>query len=112
MNKKLGIVFLVLASLAAVLSFYFQWYDEGEFGTECEERVLYDQPCLAPVLRGGFPLAYVIDDVGVSVVGQLTLFDLVDDFLPISFLLDILIYFLLFTGIWYWVQEFRFRNAP
>lgn len=39
-------------------------------------------------------------------MGQLALL-LIDDFLPFSFLLDLLIYFLLLTGIWNRVQKMR-----
>lgn len=104
MSRKRVLVFFLVSFLLTLTSFTYQWYDEGEFGTECEQRILYDQPCLVPVLRGGFPLAYVIDAAGISVMGVLEEPVIVDDFLPIAFLLDILIYFLLLTGIWYWVR--------
>ena len=51
-----------------------------------------DELCLAPVLKGGFPLAYVYDTPGVSVEGKLNIFG-EDRFRAGRFLLDLLIYF-------------------
>lgn len=51
-----------------------------------------DQFCYAPVLKGGFPFAYIYDTPGVSVEGKLSLGE--DKFRGGRFLLDVLIYFL------------------
>ena len=53
-----------------------------------------DQFCYSPVLKGGFPLAYVYDTPGVSVEGKLSILG-EDRFKPGPFLLDLLIYFAL-----------------
>jgi hypothetical protein len=52
-----------------------------------------DEFCYAPVLKGGFPLAYIYDTPGVSVEGKLSLME--DHFRAGRFLLDVLMYFAL-----------------
>jgi hypothetical protein len=55
-----------------------------------------DAPCLQPVLKGGFPVAYIFDAPGVSVEGKL-FFE--DDFYPWSFAFDFCIYVLVMISI-------------
>jgi hypothetical protein len=52
-----------------------------------------DEFCYSPVLKGGFPLAYIYDSPGVSVEGKLSLGE--DKFRGGRFVLDVLIYFAL-----------------
>lgn len=48
-------------------------------------------PCLEPVLKGGFPFAYLFDAPGISVEGQLAF---VEDQLHVgALILDIAVYF-------------------
>ena len=49
-----------------------------------------DEFCYSPVLKGGFPLAYIYDTPGVSVEGKLSLGE--DKFRVGRFVLDVLIY--------------------
>ena len=54
-----------------------------------------DQDCLEPVLNAGLPLAYLFDQPGVSV--ERKLFILQDNFRPLPFTLDFLVYLSLVT---------------
>ena len=49
-------------------------------------------PCLEPVLNGGFPFAYLFDAPGISIEHQLSFGE--DDLRPISLMLDIIVYFI------------------
>lgn len=60
-------------------------------GNLCGPRA--DGPCLRPALKGGFPAAYLVDRPGVSVEGQLSLWE--DELLPLALLVDIVFYVLL-----------------
>ena len=51
--------------------------------------------CYRPVLKGGFPVAYLLDAPGVSVEGQLAFIE--DDFQPVAFTLDVAVYFAVAT---------------
>jgi hypothetical protein len=48
-------------------------------------------PCYRPVLKGGFPFAFLFDTPGVSVEGKLSFFE--DTLHPRALLLDITVYF-------------------
>ena len=48
-------------------------------------------PCYRPVLKGGFPFAYLFDTPGVSVEGKLSFFE--DTLHPVALFLDITVYF-------------------
>ena len=61
---------------------------EGE-GSGCQTA----DPCRVPVLGAGFPLAYLVDEPGVSVQGVLHLIE--DEFWPEAFALDFLAYYVL-----------------
>ena len=50
-----------------------------------------DEFCYKPVLKGGFPLAYIYDAPGVSVEGKLSIGE--DKFRGRGFLVDVLLYF-------------------
>ena len=47
--------------------------------------------CYRPVLKGGFPVAYLFDAPGVSVEDQLAFVE--DHFRPVAFVLDVAFYF-------------------
>lgn len=51
----------------------------------------FNEPCLKPVLKGGFPVAYLFDVPGVSVQGKLSFGE--DEFRPAAFVLDAGVYF-------------------
>ena len=54
-----------------------------QFSDMCGPRS--DQPCLRPSLKGGYPMAFVVDTPGVSVENQL-FFE--DRFIPLGFVVD------------------------
>jgi hypothetical protein len=49
-------------------------------------------PCTAGVLQGGWPLAYLVDRPGISVMGQLAPVE--DLFLPIAFAADVVAFWI------------------
>jgi hypothetical protein len=51
--------------------------------------------CYRPVLKGGFPVAYLFDAPGVSVEDQLAFIE--DDFQLVAFTLDVALYFAVVT---------------
>jgi hypothetical protein len=51
--------------------------------------------CYRPVLKGGFPVAYLFDAPGVSVEDQLAFIE--DNFQPVAFTLDVALYFAVAT---------------
>jgi hypothetical protein len=87
-----GIARALLAALAlAFASFAYQrrGTELVVVGNVCGPHA--DQLCLAPVLKGGFPLPFIYDSPGVSVEGKLAL---AEDRLYLSaFALDVLVYF-------------------
>jgi len=71
-----------------------------------------DDPCLEPVLKGGFPFAYLFDAPGISVERQLAF---VEDQLHVgALILDIAIYFALVLAAILAVHRARTRlkSAP
>jgi hypothetical protein len=59
-----------------------------------------DDLCYKPVLKGGFPVAYLFDAPGVSVEDQLAFFE--DNFHPDAFGLDVALYLaLILLGRWF-----------
>jgi hypothetical protein len=61
------------------------------YGNLCGPRA--DDPCLEPVLKGGYPLAYLVDTPGIAVERKLAFVE--DQLLPSALILDIAIYFML-----------------
>ena len=58
--------------------------------------------CARPVVVGGFPLSYISDNHGVSVVGRISLFSALigeDSFRWRPFWLNVVIYFLIIAGL-------------
>lgn len=52
-----------------------------------------NDPCYKPALKGGFPFAYLYDQPGISVQGQLAFIE--DEFRVGGLILDIAVYFVL-----------------
>jgi hypothetical protein len=46
----------------------------------------HDQPCRQPSLKGGYPLAFLVDTPGVSVENRLFVGE--DQFVPLAFIVD------------------------
>jgi hypothetical protein len=91
---------LVIASTLALLSVLVQRAgpEQVQYGNLCGPTS--SDPCYRPVLKGGFPFAYLFDAPGVSVEGKLSFVE--DTLHPEALLLDITVYFvailLLFTA--------------
>ena len=94
------------ALLITALMFLFPWYADGVVGNVCGPQG--NEICIGPVLRAGFPFAYIIDNPGVSVVGRLEGF-LIDEFIVWAFVLDMLIYAVVLYGIWFIVRTLKTR---
>jgi hypothetical protein len=60
-----------------------------QYGNLCGPTA--SDPCYGPVMKGGFPFAYLFDTPGVSVVGKLSFFE--DTLHPGALLIDITAYF-------------------
>ena len=56
----------------------------AQYGNLCGPT--HDQPCMQPALKGGFPMAFLVDMPGVSVENQLALVE--DSFVPLGFAVD------------------------
>lgn len=84
---------LLLAVLLALASVLVQGHGPEQVadGNVCGPRG--DGPCLRPALKGGFPVAYLVDRPGVSVEGKLSLGE--DELLPAALLIDVAFYALL-----------------
>ncbi len=84
---------LLLAVVLALASVRVQCHGPEQVvqGNLCGPRA--DGPCLRPALKGGFPAAYLVDRPGVSVEGQLSLWE--DELRPLALLVDIVFYVLL-----------------
>ena len=82
---------LVIASTLALLSVLVQRVgpEQVQYGNLCGP--ISSDPCHRPVLKGGFPFAYLFDAPGVSVEGKLSFFE--DTLHPEALLLDITVYF-------------------
>ena len=55
-----------------------------QFGNLC--GTTHDQPCMRPSLKGGYPLAFLVDTPGVSVEDQLFVGE--DQIIPLAFVAD------------------------
>jgi hypothetical protein len=107
MTNKQVILLVALSFFLSIASYYYQWYDEGEFGTECEERILYDEPCLVPLLRGGFPIAYVFDAPGVSVMNSIDEPFIIDRVSIVAFLANVAVYAIFLYGLFHFARDAR-----
>jgi hypothetical protein len=106
-GRKTILVIILAAVLITLLSYTYRWYDDGVFGTECLDPAP-DGKCYTPILRAGFPFAYVIDSSGVSVMGVLSPLG-EDRVFPLAFLGNIAVYALLIYGAWCALQEIILR---
>jgi len=92
LSTKLGLsgIALVSAIVLALLSLQFERVGSelAQYGNLCGPRA--DDPCYQPVLKAGFPVAFLLDRPGVSVERQLGLEDKV---LLGALVLDIGVYF-------------------
>ncbi len=86
---------LILALGLTQLSFFYQGYEEVGLGNNCGPQ--QDRPCTMSVKDAGFPLHYMVDQLGTSAMGVLGL----EDFLIVPFLLDLLLYALVVAGMWF-----------
>ena len=92
-KASLMVLCLISAITLALLSVYIERVGPEviEYGNLCGAG--NSDPCYKPVLKGGFPIAYLFDAPGVSVERQLAF---VDDKLVVGRLvLDIAVYFAL-----------------
>jgi hypothetical protein len=96
MKKRLATLRLVaLALIAAVtlallsVSVERTGPELAEYGNLCGPRT--SDPCYEPVLKGGFPLAYLFDAPGISVEHQLAFVE--DNLHPGALVVDIAVYF-------------------
>jgi hypothetical protein len=65
--------------------------DLAQYGNLCGPSS--SEPCLKPVLKGGYPFAYLFDAPGVSVQGRLSFGE--DELRPAPFVIDSGVYFAL-----------------
>jgi hypothetical protein len=104
-----GAVTLVAAVALALLSVFVErvgpapasWRDES-----CSPFPLH--PCDEGVLQGGWPLAYLLDKPGISVMAELGLVE--DRFHPVPFFLNVAVYWALLLGA-VWLLGARRRGA-
>ena len=54
-------------------------------------------PCAEGVLRGGFPIAYLLDRPGISVMGKLAFVE--DLFRPVAFVVDMVAFWLVLLAL-------------
>jgi hypothetical protein len=66
--------------------------------------------CYRPVLKGGFPVAYLFDTPGVSVENQLAFME--DRFRPVAFGVDVALYFATTTLVAWLVRRLRIISRP
>lgn len=85
-----GLAF-VLASALALLSVFVERTgpELEQYGNLCGST--FDDPCYRPLLKGGFPAAYLFDMPGVSVEGRLSISE--DTLLLEALLVDIVVDF-------------------
>ena len=88
-----SMVVLILAVSLTLLSFPFQGSEQINVGNLC--GVNQDEPCLVSIPKAGWPLPYLVDQFGTSAMGVLGL----EDFRTIAFLLDLLFFVLLLSGV-------------
>jgi len=68
---------------------------QGFVGTECGDP---QNKCYSPVLNGGFPIPFIIDEPTISIPGSL---NLDDDIVVWPFLIDVGFYWIIFLVIKY-----------
>ena len=84
-------VALLIAIAFALLSVKFQRTGPElvQYGNLCGQS--FSEPCYEPVLKGGFPFAYLFDAPGVSRERQLAFVE--DTLHPVALAFDIAVYF-------------------
>jgi hypothetical protein len=86
-------VVLLLALSLTRLSFAYQGSEQVNSGNLC--GVHQDEPCIVSVRTAGWPLPYIVDQLGTSAMGVLGF----EDFMIVIFVLDLLFYALFLGGI-------------
>ena len=61
-----------------------------------------NEPCYEPMLKGGFPFAYIYDAPGISVEHRLSI---EDDFAIVWFIADWLVYLLLVVSLYFGIRR-------
>lgn len=85
-----GLAFVFASALALLSVFVERTGPElAQYGNLCGPA--FDDPCYRPLLKGGFPVAYLFDTPGVSVEGKLSFGE--DTLLLEALLVDIVAYF-------------------
>ena len=100
-NKPSWIIIILSLSISfTLLSFSYQRFgpEVGYLGADCRPD------CEVLILNAGWPLPFVFDSMGVSVINVL---HLEDEFRPIPFILDISFYALISIIIFVSVERFR-----
>jgi hypothetical protein len=67
-------------------------------------------PCDEGVLQGGWPLAYLLDKPGISVMAELGLIE--DRFEAVPFWLDVAVFWAALLGVAWLLKVWRLRAAP
>jgi len=93
---------LILALGLTQLSFAYRGIEQVNAGNLCGAH--QDGPCIVPVKNAGFPLHYMVDQLGTSAMGVLG----AEDFLIVPFLTDLLFYAMVIGGIWFLVGRQHF----
>ena len=92
-NRSLAVLSLITAIVLTSMSVGIERTgpELAEYGNLC--GLDHSSPCYQPVLKGGFPVAYLFDNPGISVEHQLSFGE--DEFRGGALLLDVAIYFAL-----------------
>ena len=94
------ILILIISITITMLTFSYQRFgpEIGYLGADCKPD------CAILILNAGWPLPYVFDSMGVSVINQL---HLEDQFRPVPFILDILFYAVVLIFVFISVERIR-----
>jgi len=92
-NLTLAALSLIAAFVLTILSVNIERIgpEQAAYGNLCGPHM--NDLCYEPVLKGGFPIAYLFDNPGISVEHQLSVGE--DDLRAGALLLDVAIYFAL-----------------
>ena len=107
---RLALFGLIVAVVLAAASVGVQRHgpETGVFGNLCGPDG--SEPCVRPLLNGGFPIGFLYDSPGVSVEDRLGLGE--DRLRPLPFLGDVVFYFGLLAISWRIGQARRHNRIP
>ena len=94
--RKIGIqiIFIVVAFVATMFSSYYEQSFPDIVGNECPKTKHNESGfCYELLPKGGFPVSYLYDNSGTSVVGSLSFIE--DTFYPQWFLVDLIFFYAL-----------------